>query len=99
MGTAKNRGRYDRSKLRYPSDLANYGITVTPYYFPDLSDLSAPARAGRGAGRDQIVDVDGRTLLDRQRADRHPHASVARRPPPLRAAAAKKAARTHARRK
>jgi hypothetical protein len=26
MWTAKNRGRYDRSKLRYPSDLTDDGV-------------------------------------------------------------------------
>src|SRR5271167_1429035 len=47
MWTAKNRGRYDRSKLRYPSDL-------TDAEWAHVAPLIPPARRG---GNKRTVDV------------------------------------------
>jgi transposase len=47
MWTAKNRGRYDRSKLRYPSDL-------TKEEWAHVAPLIAPAKRG---GNRRHVDV------------------------------------------
>ena len=47
MWTTKNRGRYDRSKLRYPSDL-------TDDEWSDVAPLIPPARRG---GNKRHVDV------------------------------------------
>ena len=47
MWTAKNRGRYDRSKLRYPSDL-------TDDEWAHVAPLIAPAKRG---GNRRHVDV------------------------------------------
>ena len=47
MWTAKNRGRYDRSKLRYPSDL-------TDEEWAHVAELIPPARRG---GNKRTVDV------------------------------------------
>jgi transposase len=47
MWTSKNRGRYDRSRLRYPSDLTDEEWTV-------VEPLIAPAKRG-GNGRHVVV--------------------------------------------
>jgi transposase len=47
MWTAENRGFYDRSKLRYPSD-------VTDYEWNHIGPLVPPAKRG---GRRRSVDV------------------------------------------
>jgi len=47
MWTAENRGFYDRSKLRYPSD-------VTDYEWNHIAPLIPPAKRG---GRRRSVDV------------------------------------------
>ena len=47
MWTAKNRGRYDRSKLRYPSDL-------TDDEWAHVAPLIPPAKRG---GNKRTVDV------------------------------------------
>jgi len=52
MWTAKNRGRYDRSKLRYPSDLSDEE-------WAHVEPLIPPAKRG---GNRRPVDVRGQTL-------------------------------------
>jgi len=62
MWTQENRGRYDRSRLRYPSD-------VTEEEWPHVEPLLPPAKRG-GAKR----TVDLREVVKRRSRQRDSHA-------------------------
>ena len=56
MWTAKNRGRYDRSKLRYPSDLTDDEWAHVEPLIPPAKPRrqQAPCRGARSDERDHV---------------------------------------------
>jgi transposase len=55
MWTTKNRGRYDRSQLRYPSDLTDDEWACRPLYLAGQARRQqASRRCARGDERDHV---------------------------------------------